>query len=106
MQMLQKSLLQVLQLMQRLQIRMVNSISQPILCLLMLDLKIRTARLYVFLGDTRCKIEGAQFIAPAWRDDSCSWAQFIAPLQIIWNVAAKPVTTDATDANVTNTTAS
>jgi len=26
------------------------------------------------------QIVGAQFIAPAWGDDSCLWAQFIAPL--------------------------
>src|SRR5712691_9319537 len=48
------------------------------LCLLIIPLPVTfpsivyVRRLYTFLGETRCKIVGAQFIAPAWRDDSCS----------------------------------
>ncbi len=33
----------------------------------------------MYHGETQCKIVGAQFIAPAWGDDSRSWVLFITP---------------------------
>src|SRR6266581_636865 len=39
-------------------------------------------RFYALQGERKYKFAGVQFIAPAWGDDLCPRARFIAPLRI------------------------